>query len=138
MALATDRTRVDTRKRAQKNVHRAFSRRSHSSSAFFFLDNIVTFYARERENSKDKTPTGDTHTKKKERENRNAHQKRRTPARYLSRNYFPWLKTCSFVRSTRLKRERNVAPTTKAVVFFMSASMLFPFQKEKKGAKREQ
>ena len=45
---------------------------------------------------------------KKERENRNAHQKRRTPARYLSRNYFPWLKTCSFVRSTRLKRERNV------------------------------
>ena len=32
---------------------------------FFFLDNIVTFYARERENSKDKTPTGDTHTKKK-------------------------------------------------------------------------
>ena len=75
---------------------------------FFFLDNIVTFYARERENSKDKTPTGDTHTQKKERENRNAHQKRRTPARYLSRNYFPWLKTCSFVRSTRLKRERNV------------------------------
>ena len=34
---------------------------------FFFLDNIVTFYARERENSKDKTPTGDTH-KKKERD----------------------------------------------------------------------
>lgn len=54
-----------------------------------------------------------THTKKKERENRNAHQKRRTPARYLSRNYFPWLKTCSFVRSTRLKRERNVAGTNK-------------------------
>lgn len=80
---------------------------------FFFLDNIVTFYARERENSKDKTPTGDTHTQKKERENRNAHQKRRTPARYLSRNYFPWLKTCSFVRSTRLKRERNVAGTNK-------------------------
>ena len=70
---------------------------------------------------------------------RNAHQKWRTLARYLSRNYFPWLKTCSFVRSTRLKRERNVAPTTKAVkVFFMSASMmLFPFHKEKKGAKRE-
>ena len=53
------------------------------------------------------------HAKKKERENRNAHQKRRTPARYLSRNYFPWLKTCSFVRSTRLKRERNVAGTNK-------------------------
>lgn len=70
---------------------------------------------------------------------RNAHQKWRTLARYLSRSYFPWLKTCSFVRSTRLKRERNVAPTTKAVVFFMSASMmLFPFHKEKKGAKREQ
>ena len=68
---------------------------------------------------------------------RNAHQKRRTLARYLSRNYFPWLKTCSFVRSTRLKRERNVAPTTtKAVVFFMSASMLFPFQRKEKGKER--
>jgi hypothetical protein len=34
-ALATDRTRVETRKRAQKNIHRAFDRRSLSSSVFF-------------------------------------------------------------------------------------------------------
>ena len=63
-----------------------------------------SLFTRERE--REKIPR--IKHQKKERENRNAHQKRRTPARYLSRNYFPWLKTCSFVRSTRLERERNV------------------------------
>ena len=72
-------------KRAQKSVHRAFSRRSHSSSVFFFLDNIVTFYARERENPKDKTPTGDTHTQKKERENSDSTRRGGHPG--VPRNY---------------------------------------------------
>jgi hypothetical protein len=53
-ALATDRTRVETRKRAQKNIHRAFDRRSLSSSVFF-LDHRhftrVVSKKRERENS---------------------------------------------------------------------------------------
>ena len=49
-ALATDRTRVDTRKRAQKNVHRAFYRPLFSS--VFFLDHHFT-HLRARENSRE-------------------------------------------------------------------------------------
>ena len=114
-ATSQKRGKNGTRDRSNARRHpktRAKNRPPRVFSTIAFILRVLLprprrHFLRAREREREKIPRI-KHAKKKERENRNAHQMRRTPARYLSRNYFPRLKTCSFVRSTRLKRERNV------------------------------
>lgn len=145
-ATSQKRGKNGTRDRSNARRHpktRAKNRPPRVFSTIAFILRVLLprprrHFLRAREREREKIPRI-KHAKKKERENRNAHQMRRTPARYLSRNYFPRLKTCSFVRSTRLKRERNVGCQKKKRwrwCFFLCASAsqrsaLFPFLQRK-------